>query len=475
MKIRNVAAALACLSIGAAQALKAQDVSKVGDFAGVAADLNNAGQVLLTVGTTGFIVRNPITGASQSVTLDATLAAQGFTTLVARDLNNVGQVTGFLNDTTPFLWSPGKGVQVLPVGFGGRFVNDAGTTLGPQGTWSESTGSVSLPILGSISSFNNAGQVSAINSWIPIAGNPGGSAVVTVLSPSGAVLFQRVYSGLTGSLGPSQADSQITPDAALLNDQGQLALAYVGVQAWGAFTDVYSSFGAQPTSETVAALSLNNKGELLGYPSFNAAFPQEPAPYLFTGTERAVSLNAVTGLARATVINDKGWILQPKDTTYSLYRYAPGSYVPVPMGTGTGLLGQYSNTGLLGSKVVLSRIENPSFDWGKGRPAPGVNSDFFSVKWAGQVEAEDAGVYHLRTVSDEGVRVTVDGTVVIDNWRAHKEASNDSTDLTFERASRHTITIAYFELLGNAKLQLTWQKPGSAVFEPVPTSRLYQP
>ncbi len=474
MMIRNIAAALACLTIGGAHALNAQDVSKVGDYAGSAVDLNNAGQVLLRVDTTGFAVSNPVTGATQTVSLDAALKAQGFTTLTANDINNVGQVTGFLNDTTPFLWSPGKGYQVLPVGFGGVFVNDTGVTVGPKGTWSAATGAVTLPFNGFVSSFNNAGQVSTINSYIPYVGNPGGTAIVQVLSPAGAVLFQRNYT-LEGALGPSQADQQNTPDSALLNDQGQLALAYVGVKAWGARTDFYSSLSVQPTGESVAALSLNNKGELLGYPSFNAAFPLESAPYLFTGKERAVSLNAVMGYPRATVISDKGVILQPNGTTYSLYRYVPGSNVQLPVGTGAGLLAQYSNTGLFGSKVVLTRAENPSFDWGKGRPATGVTSDFFSVKWTGQLEAEEGGVYSLRTVSDDGVRVTVDGKVVINNWRSHKEATDTSVELTFDRASRHTIMVEYYELLGNAKLQLSWQKPGSTVFEQIPTTRLYQP
>lgn len=473
MMIRHMAAALACMSIGGAYALNAQDVSKVGDYAGTAVDLNNAGQVLLAVDTTGFVVGNPLTGITQTVVLDATLKGQGFTTLNARDLNNVGQVTGFLNDTTPFLWSPSKGFQVLPVGFGGIFVNDAGVTVGPKGTWSDSAGAVTLPIDGVVSSFNNAGQVSTINSYVPYVGNPGGTAIVRVLSPTGSVLFQRSYT-LEGALGPSQLDQQNTPDSALLNDRGQLALGYAGVKAWVSSTEFYSTFSAQPARKGVMALSLNNKGEMVGAPNYNG-IGIEIAPYLLSEADEAVSLGNVTGFARATVITDKGLILQPKGTAYSLYRYAPGSFVPLPVGTGAGLLARYSNTGLFGSKVVLTRAENPSFDWARGRPATGVNSDFFSVKWTGQLEAEEGGVYRLRTVSDDGVRVTVDGKVVIDNWRSHKEATDTSAELTFDRASRHTILVEYYELLGNAKLQLSWQKPGSTVFEQIPTTRLYQP
>lgn len=477
MMIRNIAAALACMTIGGAYALNAQDVSKVGDYAGGAADINNAGLVLIQVGNTGFALRNPVTGATQTVSVDAELKAQGFTGIAVRDLNNVGQVSGMLNDSiNAFLWSPGKGLQVLPVGFGGYFVNDAGVTLGPKGTWSEATGAVALPIDGYPAAFNNAGQVAYINRWRANPGNPGGRAVVRVLSPVGVVLFERIYA-LTGSaFGPNESDDQATPDRALLNDQGQLALAYDGVKAWTSSTEFYASLGAQPVSVgPAAAMSLNNKGEMVGHPNTNS-FNVEPATYLFSATEKAVSLKGVAGFELARVITDNGLILQPKDgATYSLYQYTPGSFVPLPAGTGAGLSAQYSNTGLFGSKVVLTRAENPSFDWGKGRPATGVNRDFFSVKWTGQLEAEEGGVYRLRTVSDDGVRVTVDGKVVINNWRSHKEATDTSIELTFDRASRHTIMVEYYELLGNAKLQLSWQKPGSTVFEQIPTTRLYQP
>jgi len=475
--IRNIAAALACLTIGGVHAFNAQDVSKLGDYAGGAADINNAGQVLVQLNDTSFALRDAVTGATQTVFMDATLKAQGFTGIAVRDLNNVGQVTGMLNDSiNAFLWSPGKGFQVLPQGFGGYFVNDAGVTLGPQGTWSPQTGAVALPIDGYPTSFNNAGQVAYINPWRANTGNPGGRAFVRVLSPAGGVLFERVYSLTSNAFGPNASDDQITPDRALLNDQGQLVLAYDGVKAWTSFSEFYPSLGAQPVSVgPTAAVSLNNKGEMVGYPNTNS-FNTEPATYLFSATEKAVSLRSVAGIELARVITDNGLMLQPKDGgIYSLYRYTPNSYVPLPVGTGTGLLGRYSNAGLFGNKLVLTRVENPSFDWGKGRPATGVNMDFFAVKWTGQLEAEEGGVYSLRTVSDDGVRVTVDGKVVIDNWRSHKETTDTSMALSFDRASRHSITVEYYELLGNAKMQLSWQKPGSTAFEQIPTTRLYQP
>jgi hypothetical protein len=472
MMIRNLAAALACLSIGAAHALSAQEVSKVGDFTGSAVDVNNAGQVLLRMGSTGFTVINPVTGASQSFSLDANLKAQGYTALTANDLNNVGQVTGYLNDLTPFLWSASKGLQVLPVGHGGRFVNDAGTTAGDNGIWSEAAGTVKMGGGNRVSALNNLGQAAFVNSWTPNPGFPGGSAYVMVYSPSGQSLFFRSYS-LDGLYGPDPSSPQLVPGRALLNDQGQLAISYGARKSYFSTTDFYGNLSEQPVTVAPAADALNNRGDMIGHPN-NNSLGIDIGPYLFNATEPSVSLLGVMGSSEASMLTDTGWILQPMGTSYSLYRHVP-SPAPLPAGTGAGLLGQYSNTGLFGSKVVLSRVENPFFDWAKGRPGTGVNTDFFSVKWSGQLEAEEAGVYRLRTVSDEGVRVTVDGKVVIDNWRAHKEATNDSADLSFDRASRHTILVEYFELLGNAKLQLSWQKPGASTFEPVPTLRLYRP
>jgi hypothetical protein len=62
-----------------------------------------------------------------------------------------------------------------------------------------------------------------------------------------------------------------------------------------------------------------------------------------------------------------------------------------------------------------------------------------------------AGRYELRTVSDDGVRVRVDGKVVQEDWTWHGPTEHKTTiDLA---AGAHTFVVEHFELDGYAVLR----------------------
>ena len=63
------------------------------------------------------------------------------------------------------------------------------------------------------------------------------------------------------------------------------------------------------------------------------------------------------------------------------------------------------------------------------------------------------GAWRIETVSDDGVRVRVDGRTVIDNW-THHGPTVDSTRLEFETPSEHLIEVEHFELDGWATLSV---------------------
>lgn len=197
------------------------------------------------------------------------------------------------------------------------------------------------------------------------------------------------------------------------------------------------------------------------------------APYLHDGSAASVddAVRAHSGLTLTAldVANVSEFVRQLGGTE-------PAVTPLVPAGTGTGLRGQYSNQGWFGATtLVLTRTENPSFDWGTGRPASNVNADNFTVKWTGTVQAEEGGVYRFQTLSDDGVRVTVNGQQIINNWTDHGATTDTSVGITLEAGKRYTIVVDYYEKTGGAVLRLSWQKPGSAAFTTIPTNRLYLP
>lgn len=150
---------------------------------------------------------------------------------------------------------------------------------------------------------------------------------------------------------------------------------------------------------------------------------------------------------------------------------APAS-PPTGTGNGTGLRASYFGNPTLSGTAVVTRTEAPWFDWGVGAPAPGIGADNFSVRWTGELQAVEAGTYQLRTLSDDGVRVWVNGVQVINNWTVHAPTVDTSAGITLAAGQRVPITVEFQEFSGGALLQLSWLRPGGS-WAPVPASNLY--
>lgn len=104
---------------------------------------------------------------------------------------------------------------------------------------------------------------------------------------------------------------------------------------------------------------------------------------------------------------------------------------------------------------------------------PALPADGFSARWTGQIKASISGDYRLQTLSSDGVRVWLNGALVIDHWAAHADAAQTSTSLALTAGLRYDIAVEYFDAAGDAMLRLLWQPPGAPNFLPVPASQLY--
>ncbi|MBC7702127.1 PA14 domain-containing protein [Aquabacterium sp.] len=470
-----VAAALAAQNF--AFAATVADFTKVYEGAGQAVDLNNARQVLLRSSDTSFTVLDLVKGTSTIVNLSSVSPQGTYTKLVANDLSNTGFVTGFLDDTTPFFWSASGGVKIVPQGFGGKFVNDSGVTIGHAGTWSNTGGTVAVSIPGNVTSFNNVEQLGYVSDFIANPGNPGGQVNAGVMSTSGQSTLALSYTANAYNGFPDINDQFNMPDLVVINDVGQAVVDFFGVKVYPDSGKLYT--GATLSSGVgYAVRAINVKGQMIGSNNPNAMQYPLCGCYSSTAEPVVIDISSLTGFGGALVqINDDGLMLHSKPDSFALYQAPNGSGQPpiVVPATGTGLKGEYFNQGLLGKTLVATRVENPDFDWGTARPAAAVHTDFFSVKWTGSVQADSTGVYRLRTLSDDGVRVTVNGQKVIDHWTSHKAATDTSADIAMEAGKRYDITVEYYELIGTAVMRLSWLKPGATSFTAIPLNRLYQP
>jgi PA14 domain/K319L-like, PKD domain len=124
--------------------------------------------------------------------------------------------------------------------------------------------------------------------------------------------------------------------------------------------------------------------------------------------------------------------------------------------------------------LVLTRVDpTVNFSWGTAAPATGVTADNFSVRWTGRVQAPVTGSYRFTTVSDDGIRLWVNGVQVINNWTDHAAATNTSAGISLTAGVKYTITLEYYERTGQATAKLQWTPPGQAL-QVIPQSRLFQ-
>ncbi|MDZ4742184.1 MAG: PA14 domain-containing protein, partial [Verrucomicrobiota bacterium] len=142
-----------------------------------------------------------------------------------------------------------------------------------------------------------------------------------------------------------------------------------------------------------------------------------------------------------------------------------------PPGTGKGLRAEYFDDRSL-SELVAVQVEGPvNFNWGNGAPLSGMGVDTFSVRWAGQVEALYTEPYTLYMTSDDGIRMWVDGKLVIDRW-VDQGATTTTAQVTFESGRKYEIVIEYYENGGGASAKLEWSSP-SQTRQVIPPQNLY--
>lgn len=128
----------------------------------------------------------------------------------------------------------------------------------------------------------------------------------------------------------------------------------------------------------------------------------------------------------------------------------------------------FDNADLSGATV--GRIDpTVNFDWGSGSPDPAIAPDTFSVRWTGKVVADRAETYTFITTSDDGVRLWVDGRLLVDNWTDHSK--RDDTGQIALSAGAHDIKMEFYDKGYDAIAELRWSSP-SIPRQVVPVGKL---
>jgi len=107
-------------------------------------------------------------------------------------------------------------------------------------------------------------------------------------------------------------------------------------------------------------------------------------------------------------------------------------------------------------------VSELNYSWGSGAPESNlVGTNDFSIRFQGSVKAPQTGTYTFYTTSDDGVRLWVDGTRIINNWTNHGPTLNTGTVRLIAGQST-PIQLEYYERGGGAVIKLEWSGPGLA-------------
>lgn len=180
----------------------------------------------------------------------------------------------------------------------------------------------------------------------------------------------------------------------------------------------------------------------------------------------SVSLNGNPGLV----------IVEAKQGGNGTYEEAPkvrqSFYVTDPtLGSGTGLFGEYYSDANL-TNLEFSQIDTKiDFYWANCAPDPRLNSTNFSVKWAGEIEVPVSGTYTFFTNTDDGVRLWMDGTLLINEWQ-NQSVQEFSGSIALTAGTRVPIVMEYYQANAYASAQLSWSS-SNIPQEIVPTQFLY--
>lgn len=132
---------------------------------------------------------------------------------------------------------------------------------------------------------------------------------------------------------------------------------------------------------------------------------------------------------------------------------------------GSNWLGEYfANNNFSGSPAFTNVDPSINFTWGDGSPnAAFIPVDNFSVRWSG-FQTIPAGVYKFTAAADNGIRVTVNGVVYIDQLGRSGPLQAFEATATLS-GDQQLIVVEYVHRTGPSAVQFQW----TAVGTPVPT------
>jgi len=306
-----------------------------------------------------------------------------------------------------------------------------------------------------------------------VAGDPTTFDSTHIVTAEGAPILNGTVSAASPFV---EATANVTvSDGKLTLAQGgsgvNTKLCFIDITAVpGAVTVALTAPAHQSTHYGAAAATVNfnatanttNGGATISsvefYDGLTSLFTDTEAPFTFAWNSPPTGAHRVT--ARATDSSGA--------TGFSAF-----ADITVSVDGPSGFVGEYwPNLAMTG--IPQTRVDsNIQFDWAAGAPMAGIPNDNFSARWRGRIKAQSTETYTFATETDDGVRLWVNGQLLIDKWVGQATTRWTGT-IALQAGQLYDIEMHYFDNALGAVARLLWSTatqaeqvvPNTAVFNP---------
>ena len=163
---------------------------------------------------------------------------------------------------------------------------------------------------------------------------------------------------------------------------------------------------------------------------------------------------------------------------------ASATPIAAVVGAGNGLYGVYytPGTGDFSAEANTPLFSNvvPLINFNQGNagvaynPLPwpaGIPGAEFTAVWSGKFTAPYTGPYTFQTITDDGARLTVNGTILFDDELGHGPLANTGAPITLSAGTAYDIKFEYTQQGGGRTAQLLYA-PLNTAFQIIPQSQL---
>ena len=84
--------------------------------------------------------------------------------------------------------------------------------------------------------------------------------------------------------------------------------------------------------------------------------------------------------------------------------------------------------------------------------------DQYSIVWTGFIEPTESGKHTFYTSSNDGVRLSIDEKMVVDNWTDHS-TTEDNGEIDLKAGQKYPLKLEYYQGGGGAAMKLYWAGP----------------